>query len=253
MEELAAFLREAGLCPVFSRCLYARKRGGFSGSAAERAKELTGFFKDPEVGLILDVSGGDASNGILPLLDYEAIAESRAVFWGYSDLTAVINALYAKTGKASVLYQARNLVLEEGRRQREAFWGRGGFFDFEYRFIQGSEMAGTVVGGNLRCLLKLAGTPYFPDMKGKLLVLEAMGGSAARIGSGMAQLSQMGAFEQVNGILLGTFLEMEAKDGPSPEELILEYAGNRIPVAKTSMLGHRPDSCALVIGRRLGL
>ena len=130
--------------------------------------------------------------------------------------------------------------------------GRGGFFDFEYRFIQGSEMAGTVVGGKLRCLLKLAGTPYFPDMKGKLLVLEAMGGSAARIGSGMAQLSQMGVFEQVNGILLGTFLEMEAKDGPSPEELILEYAGNRIPVAKTSMLGHRPDSCALVIGRRSG-
>ena len=257
MEALAAFLREAGLEPVFSRCLYRRDGGPFSGTPQERAEELNGFFGDPEVGMILDISGGDAANGILPYLDYGAAGRSRALFWGYSDLTAVINALYAKTGRPSVLYQAAHLT--EGDWQRRAFRslisGKGGdLFRFSYEFIQGSSMEGIVAGGNIRCLLKLAGTPYWPDMRGKLLLLEARSGKVARISSFLAQLRQMGVFEQVSGILLGTFLELEERrEGPSIEKLVLEYAGRDIPVARTGQIGHRTDSHGIWIGRRLEL
>ena len=41
------------------------------------------------------------------------------------------------------------------------------------KFLQGSKMQGIVVGGNIRCLLKLAGTEYWPDMNGKILLLES--------------------------------------------------------------------------------
>ena len=73
-------------------------------------------------------------------------------------------------------------------------------------------MEGIVVGGNLRCLLKLAGTEYFPDMKGKILLLEAYGGETGPIATSFNQLELMGVFEQVNGILLGTFTRYEAAE-----------------------------------------
>ncbi len=73
------------------------------------------FFNDPEVEEIYDISGGDLAN-VLDGLDYAAIGKSRAVFWGYSDLTTVINAIYAQTGKSSVLYQVKNMVWGEKKR-----------------------------------------------------------------------------------------------------------------------------------------
>ncbi len=70
-------------------------------------------------------------------------------------------------------------------------------------------MEGVVAGGNLRCLLKLAGTPYWPDLTGKLLFLEARSGLVPQLSTMLEQLSQLGAFRQAAGILLGTFTQME--------------------------------------------
>ena len=52
-----------------------------------------------EITDIYDISGGDIANEILPYLDFEVIKNSGKRFWGYSDLTTVINAIYEKTGK----------------------------------------------------------------------------------------------------------------------------------------------------------
>ena len=54
-------------------------------------------------------------------------------------------------------------------------------FDIKYEFLQGKYMEGVVAGGNIRCLLKLAGTEYMPDMTDKILVLE--NGRAAGLGT----------------------------------------------------------------------
>ncbi len=259
LEALAKQLWEWGLTPVLSRCLYAQPGTVFSGTPDMRAKELTGYFADPRVSMIFDVSGGDAANGILPYLDYERIKESRALFFGYSDLTTVANAIFAKTGRPSVLYQARNLAEPDGTWQQEAVkrWmtdGDDSLFSFSCRFLRGQRMEGVVIGGNIRCFLKLAGTEYWPDMKGKLLLLEASGGQAPQMACYLAQLQQLGVFEKINGILLGTFLQMEEQEtGPGIGELVLEYTKNTCPVAQTSQIGHRSDSHAAIIGKPLFL
>lgn len=98
---LKTTLTEMGLQPVFSNYIY-EKKSIFSGTARERADALMGFYRDDEIKGIFDISGGDVANGILPYLDYNVIASSSKLFWGYSDLTTVINAIYAKTGRASV-------------------------------------------------------------------------------------------------------------------------------------------------------
>ena len=115
-------------------------------------------------------------------------------------------------------------------------------------------MEGIVVGGNIRCLLKLAGTPYWPDMREKLLLLESFGGKLPQMVTYLSQLNQMGVFKKVNGILLGTFTKMEEDNcQPDMAQLVLEFAEKKTPVAKSPLIGHGTDSKAIRIGHRLKL
>lgn len=258
IEYLAHTLNDIGLQPVFSDYIY-EKEDVFSGTAQERAEALMSFYKDDEIKAIFDISGGDVANSILPYLDYEVIANSAKMFWGYSDLTTIINAIYAKTGKASVLYQIRNLIYDERAQQVADFQNtvlqKGtDLFDFDYEFIQKNSMHGIVVGGNIRCFLKLAGTDYIPNLDGKILLLESYGGTVAKIETYLCQLQQMGAFDKVAGILLGTFTEMEQeKCLPRVETLVKRIVGEDLPIAVTRDIGHGTNSKAILIGEELYL
>lgn len=253
---LGDYLSGIGLTPVFGEHLY-RGNTIFGGTARQRAEELMKFYRDPEVRVIFDVSGGDLANGILPYLEFDRIAESGKEFWGYSDLTTVINAVYAKTGKSSVLFQVRNLVSPEGRIRQQAFEntilrGRADLYDLSCRFLQGECLKGTLIGGNIRCLLKLAGTDYWPDMRGKVLLLESMGGDVPKMSTYLSQLNQLHVFEEISGILLGTFTQMEADACvPTMEELLMEYVTDRLAVAKTQEIGHGKDAKAAHIGAEI--
>lgn len=250
---LRQILENIGLVPVFSDYIY-EKESVFGGFARERAESLMNFYKDEEIKAVFDISGGDIANEILPFLDYNVIAESEKMFWGYSDLTTIINAIYAKTGKQSVLYQVRNLIYDNAENQISNFTntvmnGKPDLFQFHYDFVQKEEMHGIVVGGNIRCLLKLAGTEYWPDMSGKILLLEARSGGVPQMVAYLNQLKQMAVFDKIAGILLGTFTEMEKGDSvPSVIDLVKMYAGTNIPIAKTAEIGHGTDSKGIVIG-----
>lgn len=254
IEHLADILQSIGLEPVFGKFIY-EKKDVSSGNAKQRAQALMDFYQDADIKAIFDISGGDIANEILPELDFDVIAANPKPFWGYSDLTTVINAIYTKTGQPSVLYQVRNLMYDFGEQQRKDFVqtvlnGKKNLFDFSYKFLQGSKMEGIVVGGNIRCFLKLAGTEYFPDLTGKILLLEAYGGLTPQMTTYLSQLKQMGAFEKVSGVLLGTFTQLEQETASMQmEELILQYVKKDIPVVKTSQIGHGTDAKAIVIGK----
>jgi len=217
------------------------------------------MFCNPEIGVIYDISGGDIANEILPYLDYDQIAACGKQFWGYSDLTTVINAICTKTGGTAVLYQVKNLVYESEEVQTLRFsdtvLNNGNkLFDIDYRFVQGKSMSGKVAGGNIRCFLKLAGTEYWPDLNGRILLLEARSGQVPQMITYLSQLKQLGAFEKVSGILLGTFTGMKSAGCvPDITELVKRYAGNKVPVAVTEEIGHGADSKGIVIGKDLRL
>ena len=258
LQKLHAELTGLGLIPVWSPYIY-EKEYLFSGSAQERAKSLMDFYADDEIKEIFDISGGDIANEILPYLDYKVIAGSDKRFWGYSDLTTVLNAVYAKTGRQTVLYQIRNLINSDSENQLARFRksmleGTPDLFDFSSVFIQKEEMDGIVVGGNIRCLLKLAGTEYWPDTISKILLLEAYGGEVPQMVTYLNQLAQLGVFRQISGILLGTFTKMEEKMcRPQISELVKKYAGEEIPIACTTQIGHGADARAVMIGKELTL
>ncbi|MDI9469772.1 MAG: LD-carboxypeptidase [Bacillota bacterium] len=258
LEKLDARIKDLGLIPVWGNYIY-ELENGINGSPKAKAKELMQLFQDENVKAIFDISGGDIANEILPYLDYKIISGTKTKFYGYSDLTTIINAIYAKTNKSSVLYQIRNLIQSDSDNQVKYFKNSilGNEFDlynFSYSFIQQSEMRGVVVGGNIRCLLKLAGTEYWPDMHDKILFLESYGGLVPQMITYLSQLKQMNVFDQVTGVLLGTFTKMQkAKYRPTIQELLKNYVTDDLPIAFTNEIGHGSDSKAMIIGKEYHL
>ena len=83
-------------------------------------------------------------------------------------MSTIINAIYTMTGNASYLFQVKSLTWEHGGQQALLFQqslleGKDALYRVDWDFIQGEHMEGVVIGGNTRCFLKLAGTPYMPD------------------------------------------------------------------------------------------
>lgn len=220
-----------------------------------RAQDLMELYANPCIKAIFDVSGGDLANEILPYLDYEEIAADNKPFFGYSDLTTVINTILQRTGKPSVLYQILNLVRDNALLRQKYFHstmlgGRSSSDEIDWNFVQGDYMQGILAGGNLRCLLKLAGTQYFPELTGRLLFLESLGGGPEQITTYLCQLKQMNAFDKISGLLLGTFTRLEEQIGTEASISLIRHAIDKpnLPIAKTQQIGHSSDSRCLVIG-----
>jgi len=231
----------------------------YSGTDEERAQDLMKFYLNDEIDDIYDISGGDLANGVLRYLNFDIISRSNKTFWGYSDLTTVINAIYTITQKYGVLYQVKNIIWSYADIQKQRFLDyvsgkNNDLFDIEYNFLQGKTMQGVVVGGNIRCFTKLAGTKYMPDMHGKILLLESLGGESGQIGTLFNQLDDMGVFKQVAGILLGTFTNYEkAGLSLSVYDLLKMHISRELPVAYTKDIGHGHDAKAIMIGKEYGL
>jgi muramoyltetrapeptide carboxypeptidase LdcA involved in peptidoglycan recycling len=259
IQVLLKSLTDIGLIPVCSDFIF-QKYSIFSGSPEERAKALLKFYEDGEIKAIFDISGGDVANEILEHLKFDLIKNNPKPFFGYSDLTTIINAIYTKTGAVSYLYQIRNLIYDNKEIQvqrfiNSLFYGKKDLFDIKYSFIQGNNMEGIVIGGNIRCLLKLAGTSYLPDFNDKILFLEAFSGDVALITTLFTQLKHMGVFSKVNGILLGTFTKMEENNyKPTVEDILKNVLKDKqLPIAKTKEVGHGADSKCIQIGSYISI
>ncbi|MDK6727693.1 MULTISPECIES: LD-carboxypeptidase [Aerococcus] len=233
-------------------------------NAKQRAEIVNQYFKNPAIDYIFDLSGGDIANETICYLDYKAIKNSSCKLFGYSDLTTVINAIYSQTGKSSVLFQVRHLVDKSSNKQFEAFTSLlkntktnklvNKYIQKNSEFIQGSSMKGLVLGGNIRCFLKLAGTPYWPDLKGNILFLESFSGLEGRIRTYLAQLQQLAVFEEISGLILGSFTEFDSKIGRDYLlDIVKEYVNHELPLVSTESIGHQKDSLPLIIGQELSL
>ena len=254
LEKLEGILVEMGLVPVFTKYIY-RDKYGRAASPQLRADELMSFYRNNEIKAIFDISGGDIANEVLEYLDYDVIKENYKPFFGYSDLTTVLNSLISKTDKINYLYQILNII--ENVEIRTSFENtflkkQNSLFDVNWKFLQGTKIEGEIVGGNIRCFLKLAGTEYLPKVKNKVLFIEGLGTTIEGLLTHLAQLKQLGVFDKISGLLIGTFTKIE-KEFSVEEifEIIQEYIPSSLPVAKTQEVGHAKDSKALKLGEKI--
>lgn len=261
LELLEQKLESMGLVVVYANTIYSSEKTPFSGTPEQRATELMRFFEDSSIRAIFDISGGNAANQVLSHLNFEVMQRNPKPFVGLSDLSVLLNAIYHLTGIPTFHYQLTNLIGQESIFQFNLFHQLflkevaevNAFQTFPYTWVRGSRMEGTIIGGNTRCFLKLAGTKYMPDPANKIVFLESLGGGPTALASMFAQLDQLAFFEKCEGILLGTFTSMEKeKATPSICELIVELTKKYdVPIAKTDRLGHGSNAHCLPIGMSL--
>lgn len=259
VEELIRILNAFGLEVEMATTLF-RKNSYFSGSPRERALELNRLYANDEIQAIFDISGGDSANQILEYINYDSIQLNPKPYFGMSDLSVILNAVFTETNSKSYHYQVMNLVSSDAAEQQSAFYrtyfeGQNDLYDFNYQWLRGNKMSGVVIGGNIRCFMKLVGTRYFPDPSNKILFLESLSGRANKMVSLLAQLQQVNVLDKCAGLILGTFTELESHNEFSIlEEYLQEISQSiSIPIVKTNEIGHGSNSKCIVIGQEISL
>lgn len=238
-----------------------------SGSIAERVSELNDLIRNPDVRCIMSSIGGMNSNSLLPYIDYDALRKDPKIIIGYSDVTAVLFAIYAQTGL--VTYYGPAVVSSFGElppyvdetfnyfesvvTDKEALpyvlptpdiW-TDEFIDWDSqdRSKKGTEnklvtvhcgkAEGRLIAGNLNTMEGFWASEYFPEIrKGDILLIEDSLKDAATIERSFAMLKLNGVFDLIGGLVLGKHEQFDDRgSGRKPYEILEEVIGNTsIPV-----------------------
>jgi muramoyltetrapeptide carboxypeptidase len=242
---------------VFSNTL------GYAASPTEKAADIMAMFGNPAVKAIICSQGGDTANASLPDLDWQVIVDNPKVFLGISDITVLLNAIYTKTGL--VTFHGNDVMWGFGRHptayDRQEFLAR--LVDGKIgrvtasgprKAIRSGRAEGRLLGGNLRCLLKLAGTPYFPDFSGAILFIESLGFEPPACDFMFRQLQQMGVLDQVAGVIVGYIDGVDNLPDATlhMEDVLLTVASDyRFPILKANDFGHNCPNTTLPVGARV--
>jgi muramoyltetrapeptide carboxypeptidase len=244
------------------------RRGQFAGTDEQRAADVNAMFADPGVQGILAMTGGSGATRILPLLDYELIRRHPKFFGGFSDLTALINAIHARTGLVTfhapmadsewnefsvaqfraVAMEGQAATLRNPAPRGEVLVPRAG----RIQTLTGGVASGPLVGGNLAVLTAMAGSPYWPEFDGAILLLEDVNEYIYRVDRMLSTLRLTGALSQVAGVVLGQFTNCNPGEGHGTltlDEVFDEYLlPLNVPVYRGAMVGHIKRKFTLPVG-----
>jgi muramoyltetrapeptide carboxypeptidase len=245
------------------------RRGHLAGTDAQRASDVNAMFADPGVHGILALTGGSGGNRILPLLDYEAIRRTPKFLGGFSDTTALINAVQARTGLVTfhgpvgvsewnpfsvehwrgAVMDAQALTLRNPVDKDDNLVPRSG----RITTLRGGKAQGHLVGGNLAVLTSMAGSPYWPAFDGAILVLEDINEYIYRVDRMLSTLKISGALDRVAGVVLGAFTKCEPGEGNygtlTLDEVFDDYFKPlNVPVYSGALFGHIKRKFTLPLG-----
>lgn len=260
------YLKSKGYCVIDGQ-LYGKKDFYRSGTIQERAEEFNRLLYQDDVQILMASIGGNNTNSILPYIDYAYLKNHPKVIIGYSDTTALLLAVYSKTG----------LIPFYGPAVASSFGEFPPFVDmtFEYfdlfmkgnicypyeynmpmvwtdEYINWSEQnrakeqhdnqwicvnpgcsQGRLIGGNLNTMEGFFGTEYMPEIKnGDILLIEDSLKDACTIERSFSLLKLAGVFDRISGIILGKYEKFDDNGtGRNPYEILCEIIGNiKVPI-----------------------
>lgn len=242
--------------------------GHMAGTPEQRAKDVNAMFADPTVHGILAVTGGSGANRILPLLDYPLIQRNPKFIGGFSDVTALINAIHAKTGlvtfhapvgvsewNAFSVDSFRSVVMDAlpTTLRNQADKGDGLVpKDGRTTTLRAGKAQGPLVGGNLAVITSMAGSPYLPSFDGAILFLEEINEYIYRVDRMLSTLKLMGALDRLAGVVLGAFTNCNPGEGFGTltlDEVFDDYFKPlNVPVYRGAMFGHIKRKLTLPVG-----
>ncbi|WP_459502880.1 S66 family peptidase [Bacillus sp. C1] len=256
-----------------------------SSSVSSRVQDLHEAFSDQNVTAILTTLGGYNSNGMLRHINYELIQNNPKILCGYSDITALSNAIYAKTGLITysgphfssfgmekgldytVDYFLKCITAEEPIEiQPTEMWSDDSwyldqenrtFFQNEgYVSLNEGEAIGEIIGGNMSTFNLLQGTAYMPSLRDKILFLEedALTGKATikTFDRYLHSLIQQPDFEHVKGIVIGRLQKESGAVIEDIQEMIYSKQElSHIPIIANANFGHTTPIFTFPIGGRV--
>jgi muramoyltetrapeptide carboxypeptidase len=251
-------LRALGFKVKEGRHLRARY-GHFAGTDEQRAADLNAMFADPAVHGILALTGGSGGTRLLPRVDYASIARNPKFFGGFSDLTALINAIHAKTGLVTfhapvgvsewnefsvrhlrgTVMEAQTMLLANPREANDLVVPKAD----RTVTLRGGRAQGPVVGGNLTVLSAMAGSGYWPSFDGAILFLEDLNEHIYRVDRMLSTLRLAGVLDRLAGVVLGAFTNCGPGDGSygslTLDEVFDDYfLPLQVPVYSGALIGH---------------
>lgn len=283
--ELAVRFMESRGHRVVCGNLTGKDAGYRSGSIKERAKELNALIRDPGIRCIMAASGGFVSNSILPYIDYEALRRDPKIIVGFSDVAAVLLAVYAKTGL--VTFYGPNLIPTFGEAMpysnesydyfRDAV---SGFINLPHSYpmpeywtedsvgleeddiqctavknqwicAREGKAQGRLIGGNLDTLYGIWGSEYMPEIReGDILFLEESRGTPEKTERAISHLELCGVFEKISGLVFGKCADYKpGREGEKFHEPAMEILNKyKFPILAEFDCAHTKPMHTLPIG-----
>ena len=273
IKDQVAIVEEAitalGLAPY--RAPHILDRYGYlAGSDQDRANDVNQFFADSKIDLLLPITGGWGCARLLPYLDYKTIQKNPKILLGFSDLTALLLAIYAKTGLVTfhgpnglsswrtqqvrsfrqVLFDAQRITIRNQPHGDDA--DRLMQTKNRIQIITPGKTRGRLIGGNLSVLSAILGSPYVPDFRGAILFVEDIGESIYRIDRLLTHLKLTGILEVISGFIFGqctNCLPVGGYGSLTLEEVMSDHIKPLgIPAWAGAQIGHLENILTLPIG-----
>lgn len=232
--------------------------GYLAGTDAARAEDLNTMFSDPDINAVLPFRGGWGAGRILEYIDYEVIHNNPKPLIGFSDITSLLLAIYAKTGLVtfhgpvgkSEWTSFTQSYFQKALMQTKPYAVQNKE-ESKISVIREGVAEGTLLGGNLTVLTSILGSGYVPDWNQSILFLEDVGEDIYRIDRMLTQLRLNGIFDQINGLIFGKCSNCSVREGNhfTLEQVLNQHVQDyNFPVISGVEIGHVEDMFTLPIG-----
>lgn len=265
VEKAAGYLENLGYKVKTGESAYS-SRGYLAGSDELRAADINSMFSDRKVAAVFCMRGGYGSQRLLDMIDYGLIRRNPKIFMGYSDITALLNAISQNCGLitfhgpmggdfAGGLGKPTKAAMKKALESAEPI---GKLPNPEVPGVLSEGKAeGEVVGGNLSIVASSMGTPYEIDTKGRILLLEDVFEEPYSIDRMLNQLRLAGKLDGAAGIILGDWGNTEPEEPGSSlslEEVLEDYFKDiGKPVLTGYKIGHCKPNLTVPIGARAAI
>jgi muramoyltetrapeptide carboxypeptidase len=269
-------LRDLGYAVSEGKHLHAAGRFG-TAPITERLEDLHAAYADEQVKAILCLGGGWSANELLPGINWDLIGANPKPLIGFSDITVLVNAIYAKTEQIGLLgptlssfggrdcwqytLDCLHKVLSgtaELTFTRSTKWSDGKISKTRpWRIIQPGIAQGRLLGGNIGTYYLLQGTPYTPRFEGKIILAieddnEAGALTAQEFDRRLESLLQQpGVIASVNAVLVGRFQRSSKVSRADITDILLRKFSSTIPIVADVDFGHTKPLLTLPIGGML--
>lgn len=255
-----SYLEDLGLHVKIGKNVH-KEYGYLAGLDKDRLEDFHEMFLDEETKAIFCASGGYGTARIADDIDFTIIKNSPKIFWGYSDITFLHQAINKKTGLVTfhgpmlATDIGEEAALVETKQTIEQLFEPKTFIYQEdlspLNVLKEGDVSGTLVGGNLSLLTNTLGTKFEIETKDKILFIEEVNEEPRSIDRMLNQLRMAGKLNHLKGILIGDFHNClpNREKTLQLEEVLHEYIHiiNK-PAMSGFKIGHCSPNYAIPLG-----